>query len=56
MLGLLADGLTGRQIASRLFLAGTIRVHVSNIMRKLGGTSRAAAVDLVRGQGRIPAR
>lgn len=57
VLGLLADGLTDRQIASQLFLsAGTIRVHVSNVMRKLGVTSRAAAVDLVRGRGGTPAR
>jgi DNA-binding CsgD family transcriptional regulator len=57
VLGLLADGLTDRQIASRLFLsAGTIRVHVSNIMRKLGVTSRADALDLVRDQAGILAQ
>jgi DNA-binding CsgD family transcriptional regulator len=53
VLGLLADGLTDRQIATRLFLsAGTVRVHVSNIVRKLGVANRAAALDLLGGRGR----
>jgi len=43
ILRLLADGLTDRQAAARLFLAaGTVRVHVSNIVHQLGVPNRPA--------------
>lgn len=46
---LLADGLTDRQVAARLFLSGgTIRVHVSHIVHKLGVPNRGAALEHVR--------
>lgn len=46
---LLAEGLTDRQVAARLFLSsGTIRVHVSHIVRKLGLPNRSAALDVAR--------
>lgn len=49
IINLLADGLTDRQVAARLFLSsGTIRVHVSHIVHKLGVPSRSAALDYVR--------
>ncbi len=44
VLGLLAEGLTNRQIAARLVLSEhTVHRHVANILRKLGVPSRAAA-------------
>jgi DNA-binding NarL/FixJ family response regulator len=43
--GLLADGLTGEQIAKRLVLSPeTVRTHVRNAMEKLGAPTRTAAV------------
>ncbi len=46
---LLAEGLTDRQVAARLFLSGgTIRVHVSHIVRKLGLPNRSAALNRAR--------
>ena len=45
ILGLLAEGLTGEQIAKRLVLSPeTIRTHVRNAMEKLGAPTRTAAV------------
>ena len=45
ILGLLADGLTGEQIAKHLILSPeTIRTHVRNAMEKLGAPTRTAAV------------
>lgn len=46
MLGLVAQGLTNREIAERLFITvGTVKTHVHNICGKLGvqGRTRAAA-------------
>jgi LuxR family transcriptional regulator, maltose regulon positive regulatory protein len=44
VLCLLADGLTNRQIAARLVISEhTVHRHISNILRKLGVSSRAAA-------------
>ena len=44
VLGVLAEGLTNRQIAERLVLSEhTVHRHVTNILRKLGLHSRAAA-------------
>jgi DNA-binding NarL/FixJ family response regulator len=48
VLDLLADGLTGEEIAARLYLsAETVRTHVRNAMRKLGAKTRVHAVALV---------
>lgn len=45
ILGLLADGLTGEQIAKHLVLSPeTVRTHVRNAMEKLGAPTRTAAV------------
>jgi ATP/maltotriose-dependent transcriptional regulator MalT len=45
VLGLMAEGLTNEQIATRLIIAlGTVKAHVHNISGKLGAQNRAHAV------------
>jgi len=45
ILGLVADGLTNREIASRLSLSpGTVRVHMSHVVHKIEVSGRAEAV------------
>jgi DNA-binding NarL/FixJ family response regulator len=52
VLDLISEGLSNRQISERLFIsAKTASVHVSNILRKLGATSRTEAVYLDRSHG-----
>jgi len=52
VLELLAEGLTNREIASRLFLAlNTVKAHSSNIYGKLGVHSRTQAVARARALG-----
>ncbi len=47
VLALLGAGLTNREIGARLLIStGTAGVHVSNILRKLGASSRAQAVGI----------
>jgi two-component system nitrate/nitrite response regulator NarL len=47
ILALLADGLTQREIASRLFISPkTVGTHIQRILGKLGVHSRAQAVAL----------
>jgi len=47
VLGLVAEGLTNHDIATRLVLSEhTVNRHVANILRKLGLNSRAAAASL----------
>ena len=56
VLGLLAEGLTDRQIAQRLVLSEhTVHRHVANILRKLGSRSRAAAAAKAVGAGLLDA-
>lgn len=51
VLGLLAHGLNGREIAARLFLSpATVRTHVQNAMHKLGARTRAQAIALAAGE------
>jgi DNA-binding CsgD family transcriptional regulator len=52
VLRLISQGLTNREIGSRLFIsAGTAGVHVSNILRKLDVTSRVQAAGIAREMG-----
>jgi PAS domain S-box-containing protein len=52
---LLADGLTGEQIAQRLDLSReTVRTHIRNAMETLGARTRAQLVALAVGRGMIP--
>ncbi|MFI6296466.1 AAA family ATPase [Nonomuraea sp. NPDC050790] len=54
VLGLVAEGLSNRQIAERLFISvRTSGVHVSNIMAKLGVGSRVEAAAVARRTGLI---
>jgi predicted ATPase/DNA-binding CsgD family transcriptional regulator len=52
VLRLISQGLTNREIGGRLFIsAGTAGVHVSNILRKLGVSSRVQAAGIAREMG-----
>jgi DNA-binding NarL/FixJ family response regulator len=45
VLGLLAKGMTNKDVARELFIAqATVKSHVENILRKLGAADRAGAV------------
>lgn len=57
ILDLLAEGLSGAEIANRLVLSPeTVRTHVRNAMTKLGASTRSQAVALsVRRDGDVPA-
>jgi LuxR family maltose regulon positive regulatory protein len=55
VLSLIAEGLSNRQVAQRLFISpNTVRVHTSNIYGKLGVTNRTQAVTRARGLGILP--
>jgi DNA-binding NarL/FixJ family response regulator len=57
ILGLLAEGLTGEQIAKRLVLSPeTVRTHVRNAMEKLGAPTRTAAVVKALEMGEVQRR
>jgi DNA-binding CsgD family transcriptional regulator len=52
VLRLISQGLTNREIGGRLFISpGTAGVHVSNILRKLGVSSRVQAAGIARDMG-----
>lgn len=54
VLTLLAIGLTGTQIAQRLFIsAETVRIHVRNARRRLGAKTRTQAVAIALQTGEI---
>ena len=54
MLVLLADGLTNREISSRLFVSvKTVDHHVSAILLKLEASTRHEAVKVAREQGLV---
>ena len=53
---LLADGLSGAEIAARLVLSPeTVRTHIRNAMAKLGASTRSHAVAIALRQGEIEA-
>ena len=55
VLELFAEGLTNREIASRLYLAlNTVKAHSRNIYGKLGVHSRSRAVAKARALGLLP--
>ena len=48
---MLRAGLSTEVVASRLFVApGTVRVHVSSVLKKLRVSDRAAAIRALAGQ------
>ena len=50
ILGLLAEGLTGREIARRLYLSPeTVRTHIRNATNRLGAKTRVQAVAIMLG-------
>ncbi|TMR10489.1 response regulator transcription factor, partial [Nonomuraea turkmeniaca] len=52
VLRLVAEGLTNREIAERLFIAQkTVSVHVSNILAKLEVSTRTQAAAAARRRG-----
>ena len=54
ILELVAEGLTNPQIAQRLYLSPrTVGQHLRSVYRKLGVSSRAAAVRETYGRGRL---
>ncbi len=56
VLGALADGLTNRQLADRLFISErTANRHLSNIFTKLGVRNRTAAARIAIEAGPAPA-
>ncbi|MFC4456200.1 response regulator transcription factor [Deinococcus sonorensis] len=55
VLTLLAQGLPNKRVAVTLGVsAGTVKVHVSNLLAKLGVTDRAEAVRVARRAGLLP--
>jgi LuxR family maltose regulon positive regulatory protein len=55
ILGLIAEGLTNPEIASRLFLSpNTVKAHTRNIYGKLGVHNRTQAVTKSRSLGLLP--
>ncbi len=56
VLGLVAEGLTNRQIAERLVISEHTAIrHVANVFRKLGANNRATAVRMATQQGLLGA-
>lgn len=54
VLGLLAEGLSNRDISARLHIsAGTTKTHVSRVLAKLGCTSRTQAALIAREEGLV---
>lgn len=55
ILGLIADGLSNREIAKRLFVSeNTVKTHSSRLFDKLGARRRTQAVQLGQAAGLLP--
>ena len=55
VLGLMAEGLSNRQMAGRLFVSeNTIKTHCSRVFDKLGAGRRTQAVQIGKQHGLIP--
>ena len=55
ILGLIADGLSNREIAERLFVSeNTVKTHSSRLFDKLGARRRTQAVQLGQAAGLLP--
>lgn len=55
VLALVAEGLTNREVGARLFISDkTVSVHLSNVMAKLGASSRTEAVARAMRDGVLP--
>jgi DNA-binding CsgD family transcriptional regulator len=55
ILGLIAEGLSTREIAERLFVsANTVKTHASRLFAKLGAKRRTQAVQLAKEAGLLP--
>jgi DNA-binding CsgD family transcriptional regulator len=53
-MGLLADGLTGDEVADRLFLSTeTVKTHIRNAMTKLEARNRVHAIAIALRDGLI---
>lgn len=55
VLGLLAEGLSNKEMAERLFVSeNTIKTHCSRVFDKLGAARRTQAVQLAKQHGLVP--
>jgi DNA-binding NarL/FixJ family response regulator len=55
MLGLIAQGLSTREIAERAFVSeNTVKTHVSRLLDKLGAKRRTQAIQVAKEKGLLP--